>query len=287
VSVGLYLMNRKGLAVLEAALDTDAKIAHVVTANADGMNDDSHRKIEKLAKANEVPVFYHAVPPSYKADMTIAAGWRWMLDTPNLVVLHDSLLPRYRGFAPLITALVNGEPEIGVTAFLAADEPDTGPIIGQRRLPIRYPARAAETIGRLVPLYFDLARELCEADAAGEPIRTSEQDHAQATYSLWRDEDDYRIDWSRDDRRIVRLVDAVSDPFPGATTTLAGNPVRVLGATTFPDVRIEDRVPGKVYRLFHGNPVVVCGSGLVLVTHLIDMLGKSLLPLPKLKVRFA
>jgi methionyl-tRNA formyltransferase len=278
VSVGLYLMNRKGLAVLEAALDTDAKIAHVVTANADGMNDDSHRKIEKLAKANEVPVFYHAVPPSYKADVTIAAGWRWLLDVPNLVVLHDSLLPRYRGFAPLITALVNGEPEIGVTAFLAAEEPDTGPIIDQRRLPIRYPARAAETIGRLVPLYFDLAREICERDAAGEPIRTSEQDHAA---------DDYRIDWSRDDRRIVRLVDAVSDPFPGASSTLAGNPVRVLGATTFPDVRIEDRVPGKVYRLLHGNPVVVCGSGLVLVTHLLDALGKSLLPLPKLKVRFA
>ena len=100
-------------------------------------------------------------------------------------------------------------------------------------------------------------------------------------------EDAPRIDWTRDDRRICRHVDAVSDPFPGATSTLAGQSVRVLGATTFPDVRIEDRVPGKVYRLFHGNPVVVCGTGLVLVTHLLDAVGKSLLPLTKLKVRFA
>lgn len=287
MNVALYLVTRKGLSVLRAALDSGVEINHVVTAPATGMNDDSHEVILTTCKDRGIPVFLHAAPPMFRGDVAIAAGWRKLLDVTPLVVLHDSLLPRYRGFAPMITALVNGEPEIGVTAFLAEAVPDTGPIIAQRSLPLAYPTKVAYVIERLLPLYADLAHGICEMVAMGDPLRAAAQDHVLATHSLWRDEADYRIDWTRDDRRIARLVDAVSDPFPGATTTLKGAPVRVLDAEVVPDVRIEDRHPGKIIRLEDGRPVVVCGTGLVRINDLRSLGGDTILPLSRLKERFA
>jgi methionyl-tRNA formyltransferase len=258
VSVGLYVMTEKGLAVLQAALDADIEIAHVTTAEAKGMNDLSHQAISETAKAHGIPTFVRAHPPEFTGSFSLAAGWRWMLHVPQLVVLHDSLLPRYRGFSPLVTALVNGEPEIGVTAFLAEQEPDTGPIIAQRSIPVVYPTRVRDVLDRLIPVYGELAAEVLAGD-----LRSTPQDHARATYSLWRDEDDYRIDWGMDDRRICRLIDAVSDPFPGAWTTVDGATVRVLKASVVPDRRIEDRTPGKIAYLVGDWPIVVCGTGLV------------------------
>ena len=259
MTIGLYLMTEKGLAVLEAALEANVEIAHVTTASATGMNDNSHETISLVAKQHGIPTFLRSHPPSYTSDLSVAAGWRWMLDVPELVVLHDSLLPRYRGYSPLITALANGDPEVGVTAFVANDVPDTGPIVAQRRLPLAYPVRMRQVLKRLVPLYKDLASEVLRED---RPLRYFQQDHAKATYSLWRDDHDYRIDWTADDRTIVRLVDAASEPFPGAWTTADGNRVVIDYAETVTDVRFEQRHPGKVAWKDEGT-VVVCGTGLV------------------------
>lgn len=265
--VGLYLMTEKGLAVLQAARRCDCEIAHVTTASATGMSDESHKTIEAFAKDCGIPTFLRAHPPDYAGDWSIAAGWRWMLDVPNLVVLHDSLLPRYRGHSPLITALVNGDPTVGVTAFMAADEPDTGPIIAQRSIPVSHPTTMRETLLRLTPLYGELAAQVL---AEIPDVRYTTQDHSAATYSVWRDEDDYRIDWSQDDRSIVRLIGACSDPFPGAWTTafLGKLPlveVRITDAVVEPDVRFEQRHLGKVAFIRDGCPVVVCGTGMVRV----------------------
>ena len=248
VKVGLYLTNEKGLAVLNAALASGVEIAHVTYAPAKGMNDDSDKAIALIAKQSRIPTFLHAHPPEFTGDYSIAAGWRRMLDVPNLIVLHDSLLPRYRGFAPLITALVNGEPFVGVTAFLAEAEPDTGPIVGRREMPVIYPARMRQVLDRLVPLYAQLATEVLEQLP---DLSYAVQDHERATWSVWRDEDDYRIDWTRDDRRILRLIDAVSDPFPGAWTTDGdGNMLRIHRAAIVPDrtARGSRRRQNRLYR---------------------------------------
>lgn len=263
MNVGLYLMTEKGLAVLEAAVRTQVPLAHVTTAPATGMADDSHEQIEALAKSSGIPTFLRAHPPEFTGDWSIAAGWRWMLGVPNLVVLHDSLLPRYRGHSPLITALLNGDPTVGVTAFMAADEPDTGPIVAQRSIPISHPTTMRATLDRITQLYGELAAQVLPEIP---DVRYTAQDHSAATYSIWRDEDDYRIDWTQDDRSIVRLVGACSDPFPGAWTTGgAWAELRITDAVVEPDVRFEQRHPGKVAFIRDGCPVVVCGTGMVRV----------------------
>ncbi len=68
---------------------------------------------------------------------------------------------------------------------------------------------------------------------------------AAATYSLWRDEADYRIDWHRDSTYLRRFVDALGVPYRGASTLLGGQLCRVLAAEAAPDVVIENRAPGK------------------------------------------
>lgn len=280
VSVGLYVMNEKGLAVTRSALsflDRGLEISHITTAPARGMEDDSDKEISRLGKEAGIPVFSRAHPPDYKGTLSIAAGWRWMLGINNLVVLHDSLLPRYRGHSPLITALLNGEPEVGVTAFMARDEPDTGPIITQRSMPVAYPTRMREVLNRIVHLYGEITDQMFDALVDGAMLTYAEQDHTKATYSLWRTELDYRIDWSWDAHRIKRLIDAASDPYPGAWTTIAEHPedhwtgriVRILDARIIDDKRIEDRRPGKVFNASGLPPfAVVCGTGMIEITEM-------------------
>ena len=87
-------------------------------------------------------------------DYQLAIGWRWLISgTENLIVLHDSLLPKYRGFAPLVNSLINGEQEIGVTAIWAGPEFDAGEIIFQEKAGICYPIKIQEAIEIVSGLY--------------------------------------------------------------------------------------------------------------------------------------
>jgi methionyl-tRNA formyltransferase len=220
-------------------------------------------------------------------DYALAVSWRWMIHgVPNLIALHDSLLPKYRGFAPLPNALINGEREVGVSALFASGEYDRGDIVCQRRLQIEYPIKIHQAIRSIVPLYAAIASEICSALASGAGLPGKKQDESEATYSLWRDDRDYEIDWGWDAARIARFIDAVGYPYLGARTTLNQEPVAVLDAAVDPDVRIEDRAVGKVIFVRDGQPVVVCGTGLLRITQMTSPDGRPLLPLKKFRSRF-
>ena len=84
----------------------------------------------------------------------IVAGWRWLLpSTEKLIVLHDSLLPRYRGFNPLVSQLIDKEERLGVTAFFASDRYDCGDIINQPSIKVSYPLKINEAIERVCNCY--------------------------------------------------------------------------------------------------------------------------------------
>jgi len=122
---------------------------------------------------------------------------------------------------------------------------------------------------------------------AGVKLTGTPQNEAEATYSLWRDEEDYRIDWSTDPDRIKRFIDSVGNPYKGASAYMGEHRVRVLDALVEPDIQIEARQPGKVVFMREGCPVVVCGRGLLRITDLRDDTSeRSLLPLKKLRTRF-
>jgi methionyl-tRNA formyltransferase len=291
--VGLYLMSAKGHAVLECLLARFGPgfIRHVVTARDKTVAQDYHDDIVKLARSAGLRVFTRpeAPPPGAAAPCLFAISWRWLIHTApsqQLIVFHDSILPRYRGFAPLVSALVNGDRRLGVTALVASAEYDRGPIVAQSTVPISYPLKLAQAIDAVNGCYRKLAVEVGGKLLQGG-LKSRAQVEARATYSLWRDEHDYFVDWSWDAARLRRFVDAVGFPFLGAATAAHGKVYRVIEASALPDVKVENRTPGKVIFIRDGQPVVVCGKGLLQIHQLIDAESRQdALPLKSFRTCF-
>lgn len=208
----------------------------------------------------------------------------------RVVVLHDSLLPRHRGFAPVATAILCGDRETGLTALTAGGEPDTGDILWQRSVPIDPADRVADVFARLLPLYAEAgcaaADRIARGDLSGTP-----QDASRATWSIWRDEEDLFVDWNRSAAEIARAVRALGPPFLGARCRLDGAVVVLRDVAEVPDRAFSIRQPGKVWDLTPaGEPSVVCGSGMLRILAA-DVHGAAehagpLVPMRRLRVRF-
>ncbi len=286
----LFAMNEKGLAVLRSILEVmraDA-IAAVVVQEDPAVKRDYFEEIVSAAESAGVRTVGRSetLPPHAFA---LAVGWRFMIQQePRLVVFHDSLLPRYRGFAPLVNALVNGETEIGVTALWGEEKYDSGAIIDQAAITVSYPITVQDAIDRVIPLYERLGVEIAQRLVAGEHVAGREQDDSLATYSIWRDEDDYRIDWTKDAASVARFIDAVGPPYEGAYSYSGGQKLRILRAEVVgDDLTFELSHPGKVFSISDGAPAVVCGEGLVRLMSVSDaQTGESVLPWGRLRSRF-
>jgi methionyl-tRNA formyltransferase len=289
MGLALFLMTEKGHAVLHsmlASVGPDA-IRMVIGSRDNHVQKDYYEEIQLACREAGVPFYDRKNTPDVAAKYALAVSWRWMIrGVENLITLHDSLLPRYRGFAPVVNALINGEREIGVTALYATDEYDTGDIIRQERLEIEYPIKIQQAIEQITPIYADIAGGIASSVAAGKPLPRSKQDESQASYSLWRDDLDYQIAWTSDAARIRRFIHAVGYPYQGARTLLNGETAIIHDAVEEPDVRIEERAVGKVIFQRDGMPVVVCGSGLLRLTRMTTADSATLLPLKRFRSRF-
>jgi methionyl-tRNA formyltransferase len=288
-AIALFVMTAKGLAVLRSLLEVyDSKvIAYVVVSKDEHVVNDYYDEIVALARQFNIVIYdrSHVLPP---AQYAMAVSWRWMIKFPinKLVVFHDSMLPRYRGFAPLVNALISGETRIGVTALLASEEYDTGPIVAQEVVNITYPLTIAEAIDLVKPCYQRLAVSTVKM-LIESTLRVVEQNEDDASYSLWRDDQDYRIDWTRDAEYIHRFINAVGYPYKGAFTSMGGERVRIMDSEIVADVVIENRDVGKVIFVQEGCPVIVCGKGLLKLLFVSrDDVIHNILPLKKFRNRF-
>jgi len=289
--LGLYLMSAKGLAVIEQLLERygTERIAYVVAAPDPAVEYDGYHDIVSVVNKANIKLFSRNEKVPHPANWLLAVSWRWIIKKEpcqKIIVFHDSLLPRYRGFAPVVTALINGDSTIGVTALLASEEYDCGPIIGQKKARICYPITISQAIAHLLPCYRELATEIAEKLFLGDHLELQEQDESVASYSLWLDEEDYFIDWSWNADRIQRFIDAVGHPYKGAATIMEGRTVRIRACRTLPEVVIENRMPGKVIFLRDGKPTIVCGRGLLEITDMTENeANANLLPLSKFRTR--
>ena len=286
----LLLMTEKGYQVLHRLGEEYAdRIACVVGAMDSDVQKDYYQEIKTLCSQLGISFVDREDFDVPTSPYALAVSWRWLIDSDStlLVVFHDSLLPKYRGFSPLVSALINGEPEIGVTAILASDDYDRGEIVQQSRVAVQYPLKIKSAIEKVGQLYGDVAAAVAEQLLTNGELQTRPQSEADASYSLWRDADDYRIDWEDSAERIQRFVDAVGFPYQGAQTMAGDVLAQVLETEVVDDVAIENRVPGKVIFVQHGFPVVVCGTGLLRLKRLDDAgSGESLLPLARFRTRF-
>ena len=183
-----------------------------------------------------------------------------VLDAPRLgsFNLHGSLLPRWRGAAPIQRAILAGDRETGVQVMRMSAGLDEGPVLFTARTPIAADDTAQSLHDRLARLGADLWPQALEAIAAGTAVETPQADPG-ATYARKILPAEARIDWSRPAVEIDRQIRGLS-PFPGAWFTLetAKGPIRIKALDS--RLALGDGVPGEV---LDDQLRVACGSGAV------------------------
>ena len=176
--------------------------------------------------------------------------------------LHASLLPRYRGAAPINWAIINGESETGVTSFFLKKQVDTGAIILQRAVPIGPDMSAGELHDVLMRLGAEVVVETLRRIERGEAVPL-EQDDAAATPAPKIFRDDCRIDWGLPGESVRNFIRGLS-PRPGAWTTLRGKVFKILRARFTGDAG-EGLAPGEIVTREGGIIVGVDGGMLELL----------------------
>ncbi len=187
-----------------------------------------------------------------------------LLDIPRYgcINVHASLLPKYRGAAPIAWAIIRGETETGITTMQMDPGMDTGPMLLQRATPILPDDTAGTLAERLALLGARTLDETLDLLAAGG-LTAAPQDSSRATLAPMLKKDDGRIDWQRPAAAIHALVRGL-DPWPGAWTTHAGEPWRIWTASVEPG-HVE---PGVVLRADPSGLVVGTGDGCLVITEL-------------------
>jgi len=278
-------------AALEAILDAGVPIAVVLT-QPDRPRDRGWQTrpgpVKSLAAARGIPVLQ---PSSLKAeaerariiaiplDVLVVAAYGLILPESILewpacgcINIHASLLPRWRGAAPIQRALLAGDRETGITLMRMDRGLDTGPIIARHAVPIA----ARETAGSLHDKLAAVgARAIVDALSAlrrDGRLPAEAQPEEGATYAAKLEPAETVIDWGASADAIDHSVRAF-DPAPGAQTTLAGAALKIWEASPLPG---RFGAPGVVARAEAAGIVVACGEGALNVTRLQRAGGKRM-----------
>ena len=265
MSITLYLLNKKGyLCLLNVLKNTGFSfmIDQVVTAIDTGNKEDYSNEITALCVENNIKIFKRNENFENNSTYSLAIGWRWLIyNSKNLIVIHDSLLPKYRGFSPLPNMLINGENEIGATAIFANENMDQGDIIFSEKIIIEYPITISVAIDLMCEIYVSLILRIFSLIINNESIPREMQDEIQATYSIWRDKEDYFVDWNNDAETIERFINAVGYPFEGAKTYTGNNEIiTIVKAEALTKYNFEIISPGKILTFENNCPIITCGK---------------------------
>lgn len=206
----------------------------------------------------------------YRPYYVLVAGWYWIIK-PDLLRtvpggflgLHQSLLPKYRGSAPLVWAALRGEEQTGVSLFYFDEGIDTGDIVDQ----VSFSLAPHDTITDVLAKADGAAVELVTRYAAPLLSGTAprrQQDHKLASYGSPRRPEDGRISWHQPASEVYNFIRAQTRPYPGAFTYLnEGKVLRIWQASVFPYPYYG--VPGLVGQKHSDGFVVACGEGAITI----------------------
>jgi len=239
--------------------------------------------VKELALACGIEVFQ---PPTLRdaaaqahirsvgADAMIVAAYglilpQAVLDMPcfGCINIHASLLPRWRGAAPIQRAILAGDAETGVCIMQMEAGLDTGPVLHSGSLPIT----ADDTTGTLHDKLADLGARLIVEALGKLPLPTCPQADSGVTYAAKIEKAEAPLDWRLPAIQLARQVRAFN-PFPGAIARLEGNSIKIWHA----DVGTDTATPGAVIAADKHGIVVACGAGSLRLNELQKAGGKRL-----------
>ena len=264
-----------GHRTLQALLDSDHEVVLVVSHPKsehayEKIWDDS---VADLAEAHGIPVLLRNRPDDEELmaalraaapDVIVANNWRtWLppqifqLPRYGTLNVHDSLLPAYAGFAPVIWALINGEPEVGVTAHLMNETLDAGDIVLQRTVPVGSADTATDLVHRTMDLIGPIVVDALAAIASGRRDFVA-QDPARASFFHKRSIEDSRVDFGWPAEDLERLVRAQSDPYPNAFCYHGSTRLRIVSAAV--STGRYGGTPGRIFIREGDGVVIVAGA---------------------------
>lgn len=272
--VAMFGYQTWGHRTLRALIDAGHEVALVVTHPK---SDHAYEKIwsdsvADLAEANGIRALLRQRPDDAELlaelkeadlDLIVANNWRtWLppeifeMPRHGTLNVHDSLLPAYAGFSPLIWALINGEPEVGVTAHMMDADLDAGDIVLQRSVQVGPKDTTTDLFHRTVDLIAPITTDAIELIAKGNftPVK---QDRSKASFFHKRALEDSLIDWTWPAEEIERLVRAQSDPYPNAFTHHRGKQLRVVRSSV--STGLYGGTPGRIFIREGEGVVIVAG----------------------------
>lgn len=282
--------TRRGFEVLKALIHEGHGVCGVLSLKQFAHESENFEApIRDLAQGKNIPLYETANLRSSEETLNfvgkcqpslgIGVGIRvivpnTLLNIPSLGfwAVHDSLLPNYRGFAPLNWAIVNGESRTGVSLFRMVAGFDEGPVILQRSVAIGKGESAQSICNKIIEASVSVIAEGLEK-LKKDQLTEAFQNESAATYTCSRNPEDGEIDWSQPTEKIENLVRALGHPFPGAFTYLGYEKIAVLAARKSDDKRVfVGRVPGRVIAVDKSAETVsvLTGDG-VLVLELVKL----------------
>jgi methionyl-tRNA formyltransferase len=204
------------------------------------------RDFEELAGAHDIPLMHVTTKMSdeqyvetlrnWRPDFGLVIGWYYMvprvlreLFPRGVAGIHASLLPKYRGGAPLVWAIINGEEKAGVSFFYFDGGVDTGDLIAQQEFPVGRDDTIKTVYEKATRASLAVLRDYMPLLRRGNAPRTP-QDHGAATQFPQRKPEDGLIDWGRSAEEIRNFIRAQTKPYPGAFTYIEGKKVVIWDA---------------------------------------------------------
>ncbi len=235
--------------------------------------------VKELALKHDIPVYQPlklrqpeavAELETLAPDLIVVVAYgqilpKSVLDIPRhgCINVHASLLPKYRGAAPINKAIIDGETETGITTMYMDVGLDTGDMLIKKSLSIGPQETAGELHDRLAGLGRETMEETLQQLCDGT-LQRDVQDDEQSTYASMMKKEDGRIDWTRSAKDIHNHVRGL-DPWPGAYTSLDGELLKL--AKTSPTTA-DGGKPGRVVSADKDGVLIACGSGTLLIKEL-------------------
>jgi len=225
--------------------------------------------VKVLAQQAKIPVYEQLKQVPFDVlniDICIVVAYgkiipRKYLDMLPFYNVHPSLLPKYRGAAPIQRAIENGEKSTGVTIFKLTDQLDAGPIVMQESVEIEEFETFDEVEAKLLNLGCQMLVEFLKDPFSHDLVP---QDESQASYAPKIEEEDLLVDFAQPAERVKDKIRAY-DSRPGARTFLNGQCVKLFGVRAIEPC--STNVPGTVIRINRDGAFVATSTGLVLISH--------------------